>query len=318
MALACVLAVGCVDAPTGTPMENTSDGGTTPVVPPPAPFVCEGREGGTGSFAITVPHDGLLRTALIHVPESYDPASGTMLVLDFHGFTSADWQESLLTGMSDEADERGFIVAYPQGVATSWNAGACCGTAWTDAVDDVGFVDALLDRLERDYCIDPRRVYATGMSNGGFFSHRLACEKSDRFAAVAPVAGVLGMDRCTPPRAMPIWQFHGTEDLLVPYEGGVPTMDDLGVLAFRSVEETLAHWAAQNSCTGDPTTFYANGEVTCVEWQGCAAPTRLCTVDGGGHTWPGGLAVPFLGHTTDDIDATEAMLDFFEQNPRPF
>src|SRR5690606_3308049 len=150
--------------------------------------------------------------------------AGTMLVLNFHGFTSADWQEALLTRMDREVDARGVIVAYPQGVATSWNAGACCGTAWADAVDDVGFVRALIEHLEAEYCIDARGVDATGMSNGGFLSHRLACELSDRIAAIAPVAGVLGVDpaSCAPSRPVPVWQFHGTEDPLVPYEGGTP------------------------------------------------------------------------------------------------
>ncbi len=302
-------------APIHLPVPPPPEPDPEPVVP--APFTCENRTGTSGDHVVLVPHDGLVRTVLLHVPQDYDPGAGTMLVLNFHGFSSADWQESLLTHMNAAADERNFIVAYPQGVATSWNAGDCCGTAWLDAVDDIGFVQAALDELERDYCVDPRRIYSTGMSNGGFISHRIGCEMSDRIAAIAPVAGVDGMDACNPSRPVPIFHFHGTEDPLVPYDGGTPILNDLGGLVFRSVAESMSIWAANNGCTGEPTVFYRNGEVTCQEWSGCAASTRLCTVDGGGHTWPGGLPIPFLGHTTNDIDATNAMLDFFEAHPLP-
>lgn len=336
-----LVTAGCAQAamapgpgdPDAGPAELEHDAGTTPTPvpvpvplpdpppdpapdPAPAPYACEGRTGEPGQHVLVIPHDGLLRRVLLRVPESYDPGTGTMLVLNFHGFSSADWQQELLTRMGAAAEARGFIVAYPQGVATSWNAGDCCGTAWVDGVDDVGFVRAVLDRLERDYCIDPARVYATGMSNGGFFAHRLACELSDRIAAIAPVAGVLGMDSCNPPRPVPVFHFHGTEDLLVPYEGGTPVVHELGAgIVFRSVEETLAHWAEHNGCEGGPVTTMRDGDVTCVEWTRCEAETRLCTVDGGGHTWPGGLPVPFLGKTTTHLDATEAMLDFFDASP---
>ncbi len=339
--IALVVGMGCGDAQLAVTPDAEADAGTVedpggdaaidpapepvplpaPEAPEPAPealFTCEGRTGAAGAQVLTVAHDGLLRRVLLRVPESYDPSAGTMLVLNFHGFTSADWQQELLTRMGDAAEERGFIVAYPQGVATSWNAGDCCGTAWVDGVDDVGFVRAVLDRLESEWCIDPRRVFATGMSNGGFFSHRLACELSDRVAAIAPVAGVLGVDACRPPREVPVFHFHGTDDLLVPYEGGTPVVHELGAgVVFRSVTDTLSHWAAHNRCEGEPIATMHEGDVTCVEWTGCEAVTRLCTVDGGGHTWPGGLPIVFLGHTTTHLDATSAMLDFFEANPMP-
>lgn len=291
-----------------------------PDPPPPedAPMACDGRTGQTGSRLLTMTHDGLVRSTLLHVPDGYDATRGAMLVLNFHGFTSAGWQQALLTGMNERADERGFIVAYPQGVAVSWNAGDCCGTAWTDAVDDVGFVRALIDRIAEEYCVDPRRVYATGMSNGGFLSHRLACELSDRVAAIAPVAGVMGIDagECAPARPVPVWAFHGTRDLLVPYEGGTPVVSELGTgIVFRSVDATLGHWAAHNGCRDERVTLYEEGDATCVAYAGCDAPTRLCTIAGGGHTWPGGLPIPFLGSTSRDLDATEAMLDFFEAHP---
>ncbi len=287
----------------------------------PAP-TCSGKTGDKGSgISLSIQSGGRTRTSLLHVPDKYDPGKAAMLVLNFHGFMSAGWQQALLTRMSQESDQRGFIVAYPEGVAASWNAGACCGTAWTDSVDDVKFVRELLDEIEGKWCIDKKRIYATGMSNGGFFSHRLACEASDRIAAVAPVAGVLGVDpaKCSPYRPVPILDFHGTSDGMVPYNGGTPLVPQLGLgLVFRSVPETMEFWHKKNGCSTFEQQFYASGDATCVSWPDCkgGVGTAHCKIDGGGHTWPGGIAIP-AGKTSTDISATTTMLDFFEAHPMP-
>lgn len=287
----------------------------------PATFTCAGKSGGRGRHDVRVQTTGLPRSSSLIVPESYDPARGAPLVLNFHGFSSAGWQQEILTGMSSQAATRGVLVAYPDGIATSWNAGDCCGTAWIDAVDDVGYVRTLIDRIAEEWCVDPRRVYATGFSNGGFLSHRLACELSDRIAAIAPVSGVIGIDPagCVPPRPIPVLHIHGTSDPLVPYGGGTPVLPQLGVgLVFRSVADTAKHWRTRNGCSGSETQFYANGDTACVEWPDCSGGVRtaLCTVDGGGHTWPSGLPIP-MGKTTKDLDATAAILDFFLSQPMP-
>lgn len=301
--------------PGPSPGFDGGDAGTSAVT-------CSGKTGEKGSgITVSVQSGGRKRTSLLHVPEKYDATKGTMLVLSFHGFMSAGWQQALLTRMSQESDQRGFIVAYPEGVAASWNAGACCGTAWSDSVDDVKFVRDLLDLVEEKWCIDKKRIFATGMSNGGFFSHRLACDASDRIAAVAPVAGVLGIEpnACNPYRPVPILDFHGTADGMVPYGGGTPLVPQLGVgLVFRSVAETMEHWRKKNGCSGFEKQFYANGDATCVSWPDCQAGvgTAHCKIDGGGHTWPGGLAIP-AGKTSTDISATTTMLDFFEAHPMP-
>ncbi|MFO0567698.1 MAG: PHB depolymerase family esterase [Polyangiaceae bacterium] len=285
--------------------------------------ICSGKTGETGSgIGIEVQSGGRTRTSLLHVPDKYDATKGAMLVLNFHGFGSAGWQEALLSRMSQASDERGFLVAYPEGIVTSWNAGDCCGTAWTDSVDDVKFVRDLLDAIAEKWCIDPKRIYATGMSNGGFLSHRLACEASDRIAAIAPVAGVLGVEPnlCTPPRPVPVLHFHGTSDPIVPYGGGTPLVPQLGLgLVFRSVADTLEHWRKHNACSGFATPFFENGDTKCVRWPDCkdGVETALCSIDGGGHTWPGGVPIPLAGKTSSDISATEAMLDFFEAHPLP-
>ncbi len=308
------------DAPYEAGPGPSFDSGAPDTAPPLTS--CGDKTGPKGERIISMTFDGLVRTAILHVPDSYDPTQGAMLVLNFHGFSSADWQEAILTHMTPESDKRGFILVYPSGVATSWNAGDCCGTAWTDSVDDVGFTNALLDKLEADYCIDPKRIYATGMSNGGFMSHRIGCELASRFAAIAPVAGVLGVDpaTCKPGRPIPILDTHGTSDPLVPYGGGTPLIPQLGVgIVFRSVADTMTFWRTNNGCSANAQTIYQHGDATCVQYPDCAqgADTVLCTIDGGGHSWPGGLPVPPLGRTSTDIDTTSTMLDFFAAHPMP-
>jgi polyhydroxybutyrate depolymerase len=114
--------------------------------------------------------------------------------------------------MDDVADREGFVTVYPDGLGVlgTWNGGGCCGYAVQNDVDDVGFVTALLDHLEQALCIDRARVFASGMSNGGIFSHRLACEQSERIAAIAPVAGTLMIESCAPSRSVSVMHIHGS------------------------------------------------------------------------------------------------------------
>lgn len=246
----------------------------------------------------TIQSDGRTRTFRVHVPPSYDTTSPTPLVVSFHGLTGTAAQQQGLSRMNELADEAGFVVVYPQGVSNSWNAGTCCGTATSSNVDDVGFVDDLLDAVAAELCIDPARVYATGMSNGGHMSYRLACELADRFAAIAPVAGVDKNTTCAPARRIPIMHFHGTLDLIVPYSGSL---------------SSTAAWAQRNGCRSTRTQVFANGDSACEAYDGCPAGAEvvLCTVDGGGHTWPGGQPVIGLGETTNDLSATRAMWEFW-------
>jgi polyhydroxybutyrate depolymerase len=299
---------GSVAPPQGTDSPDASGD----AAPPPAPTSCSGKVAQPLDATITIVSHGTSRTANVHVPASYDPTHPTPLVLNFHGYTSDATQQALLTQMNAKSDAEGFVVAYPQGLNASWNAGACCGTSASSGVDDVGFVSDLLDALENQLCIDTRRVFATGMSNGGFLSHRLGCELATRIAAIAPVAGVLGVTTCTPPRAVPVMHFHGTADPLVPYDGS-PTM------GFISVADSFAGWATRDGCSGKPVDSYDNGDTHCSTYAACAggATVTLCTVDGGGHTWPGGTPVPSLGYTTPNISATDAMWTFFTQHPMP-
>jgi polyhydroxybutyrate depolymerase len=273
---------------------------------------CTGKTAQPLDSTWTVPSGGQNRAMNVHVPASYDPSVPTPVVFDFHGYTSDAAQEDILTHMNQKADSAGFVSVHANGIANSWNAGACCGTAASTHVDDVGFVSAAIDALEAKLCVDTHRVFATGMSNGGFLSQRLGCELSDRIAAIAPVAGVLGVPTCNPSRPVAVMEFHGTADTLVPYNGN-PSIN------YPPVPDTFAGWAKRDGCTGSPVQTYSKGDTQCQTYQTCAAgvTVTLCTVTGGGHTWPGGTPVPFLGHTTTDISATDAMWDFFKTQPLP-
>jgi polyhydroxybutyrate depolymerase len=278
--------------------------------PPDAPVsgTCEGRPALPADDTWQLDFGGTTRSVKVHVPPTYDPAIATPVVLNFHGYTmNAQWQADM-TRMDAKSDAAGFIAIHVDGTGSprGFNAGDCCGSAVTDDVDDVGLVVAILDRLASDACLDTARVYSTGFSNGGFLSHRLACELADRIVAIAPVSGVMGMDTCTPSRPVPVMQIHGTDDLIVPYDGG-------GLSGFRSVDDTVADWAARNGCTGAPEQTYQQGDATCVTHTGCTggADVIRCTIDGGGHQWPGGEGFPGGGHLSTDLIATDAMWDFF-------
>jgi polyhydroxybutyrate depolymerase len=258
---------------------------------------------------LTIDFDGVERVYDLLVPASYD-GSATSLVLNFHGYLiGSPAQQADFSQMDGFAEDAGVVVAYPAGTNASWNGGACCGDAMMQDIDDVAYVRALVEEIAGMVCIDPDRVFATGMSNGGFLSHRLACEAGDLVAAIAPVAGVLGVpvENCTG-RAVPVMHFHGTADAIVGYNGGV----------FQSVADTIAFWVDHNGCAPDPEVSFRMGDTTCETWSECTdgADVVLCTVQNGGHCWPGNVDCP-LQYSTDQIHASEAALEFFAAHPMP-
>jgi polyhydroxybutyrate depolymerase len=275
-----------------------------------------GCESGTldeGVTHVELVHDGRTRSYELHLPPAYDGVTALPVVLNFHGYTSSGTRQQESSRMDATADRKGFIVAYPNGLDASWNAGVCCGKSAEEDVDDVAFTRAVIEDLAERGCIDRARVYATGMSNGGFLSHRLACEASDVIAAVAPVAGVLGIDAsaCAPTRPTPVMHFHGTGDVLVRFDGG-------GLVASIGVEESTAGWLERNGCEGAAEVSYQNGDATCETVDECDAGVRvtLCTIEGAGHCWPG-QPCPLGGDPTFDIDANEAMWEFFRRAALP-
>jgi polyhydroxybutyrate depolymerase len=265
---------------------------------------CEGRTAQPLDASWTLTVGGMQRTARVHVPASYDPTKPTPLVINVHGLTSYADQQAQLSHAIAKSDAAGFIVIHPEGTGTprSWNAGACCAPASTEGVDDLGFTSALVDEAAARLCVDPARIYLMGLSNGGHMAYAAACRLADTFAAVASVAGTLQESPCEPSRPVPLLQVHGNADLIVGYAGG---------------ESSVATWKAKNGCTSSATT-YDHGAASCVTHTGCTAGADVvfCSIAGGGHQWPGGDALPFLGTKSDDLIATDAIWDFFVAHPK--
>ncbi len=259
---------------------------------------------------VELEHDGEMRSYEIHLPPGYDGAAPLPVVLNFHGFTNDGVRHQTDTKMDATADANGFIAVYPNGLYNSWNAWTCCGNAQQLDVDDVGFTRAIIADLSERGCVDASRVYATGMSNGGFLSHRLGCEAADVIAAIAPVAGVLGIDAaCEPARPIPVLHLHGTEDPLVPFDG------QGGLTDSPSVDESIEGWLERNGCDGEPEVSYQRGAATCETVSQCEgdASVTLCRIEGAGHCWPGQPCrmLGDLGESTTDIDANEAIWGLF-------
>lgn len=304
----------------GTPDVPTASGDATT----DAPSACGTSTYPAGDTAGMLVHDGVTRTFTVHVPPGYDGSAPTPVVLMFHGGGgSADQFQSASSEMDPVADREGFVTVYPDGtgVIQTWNAGGCCGGAVRDDVDDVGFVAALLDHLEAELCVDTRRVFASGMSNGGMMSHRLACELADRIAAIAPVASVNVAATCAPSRPVPVFQIHGSSDGHVPWEGGVGC-GPAGV-AYPSVPSSIEGWRSRNGCDATTLPGFAMGDGHCDVYDGCDAETVLCTIDGGGHSWPGGapnagvIDCPADGPQSTMFEASEAIWQFFAAHPLP-
>jgi len=262
---------------------------------------------GQGDHTLSLVFGGMNRSYIVHVPPSYNQTVLTPLVINLHGFTSNASQQVLFSNMNPTADAKGFIVAYPDGYRNSWNAGLCCGTAASMGIDDVGFLKAVVADISSKLCIDRKRVYATGMSNGGYMSHRLGCEASDVFAAVAPVSGAMGISPCAPPRPVPVIGFHGLQDNLVPYSSG---------------RNAINEWRTINGCQDTVTTIQYGESSYCEIYEVCDGGVKVgfCTLDPMGHCWPGGseaLCIALIGPYNDDLNANEVMWDFFSQFSLP-
>lgn len=270
------------------------------------------------------------RRYLVHVPQE-NPANGPRpVILCFHGGGSNPEQMMNYCGLNEKADESGFLVVYPEGsgrleAIRTWNAGNCCGYAQRQRVDDVQFVRAVLDDLDRRAQIDPDRVFATGISNGAMISYRLAAELSDRIAAIAPIAGPMGFEDCSPEHPVSIIHFHGTDDEFAAFEGGSGKRS-VSRTDFFSVRHTIDAWVEANGCDAEPVVTdlpdTADDETTVrrevYSSERTGAEVVLYVIEGGGHTWPGRVprASRFLGPSTRDISANDLMWEFFQRHPR--
>jgi polyhydroxybutyrate depolymerase len=224
-----------------------------------------------------------------------------------------------LTRLDAVADRAGFVVAYPDGIGRSWNAGTSAGAADRRDVDDVAFTRAMIDRIARQHPIDRRRVYATGMSNGASFVHRLGCELSGRIAAIAPVAGGMAPDvaaGCHPGRPVAVDVYQGLEDDLNPAAGGRTA----GGGTVEPVRNAVSTWARRDRCPPAPARAAPEPGVRLTAYRRCARGTavQLWEIAGAGHTWPGGaspLPTAVVGETPSRPDASEGMWRFFAAHP---
>ncbi len=266
-----------------------------------------------GSFVSS----GEKRDYLLYVPTSYDRRRPTPLVISMHGAGLWGAAQRETSQWNNLADSQGFIVVYPSGIGGKgvriWRVEPGPGL-----MKDVRFISELIDTLKVSYNIDPTRIYANGLSNGGGMSFVLSCTLSDRIAAVGMVAAAqtLPWTWCTDARAVPMIAFHGTADPAVPYNGGSSWVSPR---PFPNVQRWVANWARRNRCGANPVESTVAADVTRRAFANCAddAAVVLYTIQGGGHTWPGGTPLPkwFVGRTTRSIDATSLMWSFFGEHP---
>jgi polyhydroxybutyrate depolymerase len=279
----------------------------------------------SGETTRTLSHGGRERSYILYVPPSVDWSRPVPLVFVFHGGTGNARSAANMSGFDSVADANGFLVVYPNGtgrfsddVLLTWNGGDCCGSARENNVDDVGFVRAMVADLQSRITVDPRRIYAAGMSNGALLSQRLACEAADLIAAIGPVSGTLNFAPCTPARPVSVIEFHGTADEHIPYDGGIGPRS-LTRVDFASVPETIGFWTAFDRCASPPQTV-STGDVRHDTWGDCAdsAAVELYTIAGGGHAWPGGQkGEPLADQPTASISASELIWQFFAAHPKP-
>jgi polyhydroxybutyrate depolymerase len=263
----------------------------------------------------SITHDNLEREYILYVPANYTGDEAVPLVFNFHGLGSNATEQMFYGEFRPIADTAGFLVVHPEGTVYQnqqhWNVG---GFTTGSTVDDVGFTEALLDHLAANYNIDLSRVYSTGMSNGGYMSFLLACQLSDKIAAIASVTGSMTpetFDNCDPQHPTPAMQIHGTTDFVVPYDGSSFS---------KSIDEVLQYWVDYNNCDPNPSVtmvpdvnafdgstaehfVYADGDLD--------VTTEHFKVTGGGHTWPGTF-LPLPG-TNLDFDASLEIWKFFSR-----
>ena len=260
-----------------------------------------------GTSVHTMTFGGQDRTYRIHKPTAL-PATAPLVVM-LHGAFGDGQQAENSYGWDQLADSAKFVVAYPDGVGQTWNAHGCCGKAERENVDDVGFITAMVGQISAGIPIDPSRVYATGISNGGIMSYALACN-SGIFAAIGPDAATQ-LDACAAPHPTSVIHIHGTFDRLVPYAGGQGASTVNG----PSIPADNAFWRDVDQC--GPPDVSTKPPVT-TSTAACAdnRSVELITIDGGRHQWPGGTTfLEKFGTATHALNATQTIWQFFATHP---
>jgi poly(3-hydroxybutyrate) depolymerase len=293
---ACLVAAACAAAVLTAPVASATPRPGCPTPP---------QEPGTSRLQ-SFRSGGLTRTYQLHLPADYQRKRDWPLIVAYHGRGNTGEGTELFSKLSTLP----AVVAYPNGVIGTGDGDR---QAWQGApysapgVDDVAFTNDLLDTLSRTLCVDERRVYATGKSNGAGFVGILGCVLADRFAAIAPVAGAFypnGID-CHPARPVPVIDFHGTGDATIPYLGDA----DRGLPA---IPDWVAAWARRDHCRVRPQDTTIEPDITVSRWTGCArgAEVTHVAVTDGGHTWPGADSYSGGGYVTQTIEAHEVLWNF--------
>jgi polyhydroxybutyrate depolymerase len=288
-----------------------------------------------GNLALTLGPPDDQRQVILHIPPTYSPDSQSPLLIVLHGRGQEASAIQDLTGLDTLADQYGFVVAYPNGsgepgsTQLSWNAGHCCGYALENNIDDVGYVETLIDFFVERYAIDPDRIYLAGLSNGGMLAYRAAAELSAKVAGIAPVAASLGGqlveggETIIPdPPAVPVAviAFHGLQDTRVLYAGGIGTPEKAPAFIYPRgdipVAESIAFWVEANSCDSVPSEESLDqGKGTVDRYENCQgdADVVLVTLVDGCHEWPTSGAG---GRTDGNVCASQMMLEFFLEHPK--
>ena len=277
-----------------------------------------------GDYTFTITHGGLPRKYQVHVPVKYDPAKPAAVLFALHGgggsmsYMATDERYGLIS----KSEREGFIAVFPNGYSrwnagklATWNAGGCCGDARDKNIDDVGFIRAVVANVTRQLNVDRHRIFATGMSNGGMMSYRLACELTDTFSGIAAVAGTDNTTTCQPKRPIPVLHIHAKDDDHVLFGGGAGDKafrDRSKVTDFTSVPATVAKWVKANACDPSPKRILEKPGAYCERYSRCQGQVnvQLCVTDSGGHSWPGAAKTRGEPASTA-ISANDVMWDFF-------
>ena len=248
-----------------------------------SPLGAKAQQGGPEERVVSV--GGSERSYVVHVPSRV--ASPAPVVLVFHGGGGRPDAIAGRTGMSELADQYGFIAVYPAGGSRgdgrgTWNIG---GASSPSSANDVAFVQALLRDLERSTPIDQTRIYATGVSMGGVFAYRLACEMSGTFAAIAPVAATMVEPSCHPRSSVALLHIQAADDDRIPINGGRGAMT-AGNRSWPAPQAGVSAWSRLDACSGPPT----SGADGCTTYGQCRATVEYCVSNGGGHGWPEGAS----------------------------
>lgn len=297
---------------------------TAPTSAPASTFELVPATEATGTVTHgTLTFAGLQRTYRLYVPSAL-PSGPVPLFIGLHGGTGWGDQFARTNHIEGLAESNGFIVVHPDGVKVAggqggvWNGGVCCGVAARDNIDDVGFINALIDQLATQYSIDPHRIFAFGHSNGAIMSYRLACELADRIVGIGLYAGTLGVQTCNPAQPVSILHVHGTADTNIPIAGGLGSDGISGVTfppphnGFDTVAKLDGCPAPTNTTVGDITTELSDP----CNGSSAAAFVTIATAT---HSWPAGtpIVTPASGPGYADYDATAAIVTFLLSHPRP-